>query len=82
MNRNFENTYCGIFDSRARSGAAHRTEDRRVECFEIEIFSEDVGVSHVDGRPFPVKRGMIVCAEPGQIRYSELAAELSQLLRL
>lgn len=72
MNRNFENTYCGIFDSRARRGAAHRTEDRRVECFEIEIFSEESGVSHIDGRAYPVKRGMVLCAKPGQIRYSEL----------
>lgn len=72
MNRNFENTYCGIFDSRARRGTAHRTEDRRVECFEIEIFSEESGVSHIDGRAYPVRRGMVLCAKPGQIRYSEL----------
>lgn len=72
MNRNFENTYCGIFDSRARRGASHRTEDRHVECFEVEIFSEESGVSHIDGRAFPVRRGMVLCAKPGQIRYSEL----------
>ena len=72
MNRNFENTYCGIFDSRARRGAAHRTEDRIVECFEIEIFSEESGVSHIDGRAYPVRRGMVLCAKPGQIRHSEL----------
>ena len=72
MKRNFENTYCGLFDSRTKRGTAPRTEDRRVDCFEIEIFSEEVGVSHIDGKAYPVKRGMILCAKPGQIRYSEL----------
>ena len=72
MKRNFENTYCGLFDSRTKRGTAPRTEDRRVDCFEIEIFSEEVGVSHIDGKAYPVKRGMILCAKPGQIRHSKL----------
>ena len=71
MERNFENTYCGLFDSRSRRGSAVRSEVRRVECFELELFLDESGTSYLEGKAYAVKRGMILCAKPGQMRFSE-----------
>lgn len=72
MYRNPENTYCGLFDSHTKKTWSHRTEERTVEYYELEIFSEASGISHIDGKEFPVRRGMLLCAKPGQIRFSDL----------
>ena len=61
---------CGVFDSTVMRGQRTRSQNRRVECFELEIFHTDGGVSHIDGNAYPARRGMLLCAKPNSIRYS------------
>lgn len=62
--------FCGIFDSNiARKGQMH-SNDRRVNCFELEFFHKDSGTSYINGKEHQSRRGMLLCAKPGQIRHS------------
>ncbi len=72
MYRTADNTYCGVFDSRVKKQYSTKTDDRIVEFFEIELFTEESGVSHINSAEYPVKRGMLLCAKPGEVRYSNL----------
>ena len=66
-----EDIYCGIFDSTIWRKGQTKSVTRKVERYEIELFHTDCGVSHVDGNAYPVRRGMLICAKPGQLRYSD-----------
>lgn len=61
---------CGIFDSSILRGDVAKSQERRVECYELELFLESRGTSFVDGVRYPVRRGMLLSARPGQMRYS------------
>lgn len=63
--------YCGVFDSSIVRKNVMKSEARRVECFELEVFTEQSGVSYIDGNKYPVRRGMMLAAKPGQIRHSD-----------
>lgn len=63
---------CGVFDSRSMRGWVHRTSARIVQGYELELFSEQMGVSHIGERAYAVRPAMLLCAKPGQVRYSEL----------
>ncbi len=45
---------------------------RTVDVFEIELPLEQQGVSFIDGKRYPVRTDNIICARPGQIRFSRL----------
>lgn len=63
----------GAFDSKIKFPRVFKTEPRQVEEFEIELYVEDQpGVSYIDGRTIPLKKGTLLCAKPGQIRCSQL----------
>ena len=66
-----DDIYCGLFDSAILRKGQAKSMERKVGCYEIELFHTESGVSHVDGRIYPIRRGMLLCAKPGQIRYSE-----------
>ena len=62
----------GIFDSKKQFGNKKKTQPRKVECYELELFFENEGCSVINGRTFPIKRGNILFAKPGDLRQSIL----------
>ena len=69
--------YCGIFDSAIMRNSLTKSKDRHVRCYELELFHSEGGVSHVDGVAYPTRRGMLLCAKPDQIRYSDFPVRCS-----
>ena len=63
---------CGIFDSSYTFPGASVTSPRRVNCYEIEIYYESGGVTYLDGVPYRIRRGALLCVKPESVRYSEL----------
>lgn len=63
---------CGIFDSSYTFPGVSVTSRRNVSCYEIELYYESGGVTHLNGTPYRVKRGAVLCVRPGAVRYSEL----------
>lgn len=72
-----EDIYCGIFDSGILRKNAVKSQDRTVTCYEIELFHTDTGTSYVDEKKHPVRRGMLLCTKPGQVRHSEFPVRCS-----
>ncbi len=69
---NFEVVHFGIFDSHPWKTGAY-SKERTVGFFEFELFSDDCDrFSFIDGKAIPRKRGTLICAKPGQKRYSQL----------
>ena len=63
----------GAFDSRIKFPRVIKTEPRTVEAFEVELYLEDQpGISYIDDKVIPLKKGTLMCAKPGQIRCSQL----------
>ena len=62
--------YCGIFNSTVISRSTRQTRERTVAFYEIELFHSHLGVSHIDGKAYQTERGMLLCAKPGQKRFS------------
>lgn len=69
--------YCGVFDSVILRRDERKSEDRTVQLFELELFHTDSGVSYVNGEQHPCRRGMLLCAKPGQVRHSEFPVRCS-----
>ncbi len=69
--------YSGVFDSSILRKNQARSQNRLVACYELELFHTSTGVSHVDGAVHPVRRGMLLCARPGQVRYSDFPVRCS-----
>ena len=63
---------CGIFDSSVNMKNKSRSELRTVRYYELELFTESSGICYVNGKAYPIKRGMLLCSRPGQERYSQL----------
>ncbi len=72
-----ENIYCGIYNSDVINGTTVRSRERTVMFYELELFHERLGVSHVDGKAYQTERGMLLCAKPGQIRHSVFPVKCS-----
>jgi len=72
-----DGAYCGVFDSKILRGAQSVSTDRVVQVYELELFHTDSGVSYVNGGRHPARRGMLLCAKPGQIRHSEFPVRCS-----
>lgn len=66
-----DGVYCGVFDSSILRKAQTKSTDRTVQCYELELFHTQAGTSYVEGSKYPTKRGMLLCAKPGQIRHSD-----------
>ena len=63
----------GVFDSRIKFPRIICTKWRTVECYELELFTEDQsGVCYIDDATIPLKKGTLICAKPGQRRSSKL----------
>ncbi|MBQ9116476.1 MAG: helix-turn-helix transcriptional regulator [Clostridia bacterium] len=63
---------CGIFDSSVNMRSKSRSDPRRVLYYELELFTDSTGICYVDEIPYPIKRGMLLCSHPGQLRHSTL----------
>ncbi len=69
----FEVVNFGIFDSSMKFGDRSVSKKRAVGFFEFELFtSKSEKLSFIDDRPIARNNGTIICAKPGQTRYSEL----------
>ena len=62
----------GIFDSAHTFPGISVTKDRYVNCYEIELFVNNGGVTYADGVPHQIRKGCVLCVKPGCVRYSEL----------
>ncbi len=67
----------GVFDSSVLRGGQTKSQERKVECFELELFHNDGGTSHINGKAYPARRGMLLCAKPNSIRYSDFPVRCS-----
>ena len=79
MLRRRDEIRCGVFDSAVQRPNKKRSALRTVTDFEIELFRADGGTSFVNGVPYPVRRGMILCAKPGDRRRSDFPVRCSFL---
>ena len=77
MLRAEEDIYCGIFDSSILRKNTQKSQNRTVNCFELELFHTDTGTSYVGKGKYPVKRGMLLFTKPGQIRHSDFPVRCS-----
>jgi len=68
-----------VFDSNLLYKSKTRSAPRRVQHYELEIFHTSSGQSHLDGKVYPIRRGMILCAKPRQLRYSDLPVRCSYI---
>lgn len=63
----------GVFDSRVALPRLTRSVPRLVNRFELELMTEDSGgTAYIDGSAYPLKKGLFICAKPGQQRHSQL----------
>jgi len=69
--------YCGVFDSGVMRPGKGKSQLREVAQYELELFHIAGGVSHVNGKGYPTKRGMLLCAKPGDMRYSDFPVRCS-----
>ena len=76
---NGEALRCGIFDSSISRKNMTRSPERTVQVYELELYHTDSGISYVDGIAYPIRRGMLLCTKPGQVRYSQLPIRSSYI---
>ncbi len=69
--------YCGIFDSTILRRDDSKSQNRTVVFFELELFHNNEGVSYVEQKRYPCRRGMLLCAKPGQVRHSDFPVRCS-----
>ena len=63
----------GLFDSTVKFPDLVTTQDRLLDCFEIELYtSECAGTAYINGTHHKLEKGMIICGKPGQYRHSRL----------
>lgn len=62
----------GLFDSKKQFSDTPKTPPRKVNTYELEYFFESGGISVINGKEYPIKRGNLLFARPGDIRYSHL----------
>jgi AraC-like DNA-binding protein len=61
-------TYDGSFAHKNRTVS----KKRRTSMFEIEIISEEGGTAFIEGKAYPVMPSRVICAKPGQERYTKM----------
>lgn len=67
-----EITSAGIYNSSIAVKNRVETKKRKTTMFEIEIAAEDGGISFVDSKSTPITPNLLICAKPGQTRYTKL----------
>ncbi|MBR3873881.1 MAG: helix-turn-helix transcriptional regulator [Clostridia bacterium] len=62
----------GAFDGESHFRLMKQSPLRILEGYEMELFYEDCGVSILNGIEYPIRRGMLLIARPGDTRSSQL----------
>ena len=63
----------GVFDSERRNNPTAQLRDRMISLYEFEFYTEDCeGGLILDGKPCPVRQGMVCLAKPGQHMRAQL----------
>lgn len=62
----------GTFESEKHYNNVNVSDRRRVENFEIELFTKDGGISVINGEENKISRGRLLVSKPGDLRYSHL----------
>ncbi len=62
----------GTYNARLALTVGEQTSRRKTTMFELELPIETGGVSHIDGESVPITEDLIICAKPGQLRYTDL----------
>ena len=62
----------GFFDSKTRFKGINVTVPRNVNTYELEYFNDLKGIAVINGKEYPIKKGAVLFAKPGDIRYSHL----------
>ena len=62
----------GIYNAQIAQKGRERTKNRKTTMFEIELPFEKGGISNIDTESMPINTNMIICAKPGQIRFTRL----------
>lgn len=62
----------GLYDAVAVHGDVVSTKPRKTSIYEIEYITEDGGVSYIDKGVYPIRKGCVIFAKPGQIRHTDL----------
>ena len=62
----------GNFSSQKRFRAMQRSPQRTVSVYELELYHQDEGISILNGREYPIRRGMLLIARPGDVRSTTL----------
>ena len=62
----------GVFDSAYTFPDVKITRECRVSTIELEFFDENCGVTYINGEPYKIKSGSVLCARSGDVRYTEL----------
>ena len=70
---------CSVYDSLVAVGHKSRTPLRTADRYELELYHTDTGIAHVDDKPYPIRKGMLLCTRPGQRRYSHLPIRCSYI---
>ena len=69
----YEITQYGLFDSTVKFPDTVTTQDRLLDCFEIELYTSDcAGTAYINQTAYELKKGLIICGKPGQYRHSRL----------
>lgn len=63
--------YCGLYDSSILRKEQTHSDNRVVQVYELEVFHSDGGVSYINGKVYPIRRGMLLCVKPNSVRRSD-----------
>lgn len=70
---NYQLLQYGLFDSTVKFPNVITTEDRLLDCFEIDLFTASYpGTGYINGSPYKFEEGLVLCGKPGQYRHSRL----------
>lgn len=69
---NFDFFAYGFFDSKISFGKKTITNNRTVECYELEYFTDTGGTAFLNGKEYMITKGLLLFACPETIRHSIL----------
>ncbi len=62
----------GVYDASLIYKNTMESKRRIVNHYEVEFIIEDGGITHINENNYEIKKNNIICAKPGQIRYTTL----------
>ncbi len=60
----------GRYDAHLAIKNKEVSKKRKTSMFEIELITDYGGISYIDSRAYPVLPQRVICAKPGQVRYT------------